>query len=142
MRLAINEERSVPVDPGIFDVDSGIDVLHGERYSFSASGMWKDGNRKKCDANGWTAPLLGLGRVWNRLPHRNYFLLCLNLDRREDTCAGIGTKLESWDVPAGGSEEARRLYFFANDWPSRYGNNQALPVSEGGPLVVAVKRIG
>ena len=142
MRLAINDTCSVTVDPGIRDVDSGIDVLQGERYSFSAAGMWKDGSRDKCDANGWNTPLFSLGRIQNRLPHRNYFLLCLNLDRLEDTNVGIGTKLEGWDVPAGGKDGARRLYFFANDWPSRYGNNQELPASEGGPLVVAVKRIG
>src|SRR5687767_5816428 len=47
MRVALNETCSVTVDPGIPDVDSGIDVLPGERYSFSASGMWQDGSRRE-----------------------------------------------------------------------------------------------
>jgi hypothetical protein len=140
MHLAINEETSVTVDPTIYDVDSGIDVLAGERYSFSASGMWQDGNCK-CDANGWNSPLFSVGRILNRLRGRNYFLLCLNLDREKSTYAGVGTERKHWDVPGDAKSQPRRLHFFANDWAFMYSNNKALPAADGGPLVVAVKRI-
>jgi hypothetical protein len=61
--------------------------------------------------------------------------------QRLDKAFPVGGGCE-WTAPAEAAHWSdRQLYFFANDWPDRYDNNQPLPPSQGGPLRVTVTRL-
>lgn len=136
--LEPGDSREVEVDPALPYVPTGLLVVTGERYVFAAGGRWKDGWLPACGPDGWRGGFL---ERWNRLPRQPFFLLCGTLDEGDGRAFGIGRGRE-WTVPAGpaGGAEAR-LFLFANDWPSRYANNHALPAARGGPLRVRIGRL-
>jgi hypothetical protein len=132
--LAPGASRDIEVDPRPLFVPSGIALSPRERYVFAASGYWKDA-WKVCGPTGWK--LWPLQR-FNRLPGVAFFCLCGCLGDNLAQAFAIGAGCE-WTVPAGVAPGCE-LQFFANDWPSRYGNNRALPPEAGGPLRVRVMR--
>jgi len=132
------------VDPRIVDNPTKVVVEGGEKYLFEAEGCWKDW-RLECGPNGW-------GPDWNPLSSKNrikwkpLFLLCGNVGKSwndEDRTFCIGGRFV-WEVPeefSGLDSEERKVYLFANDWETRYGNNYALKPEEGGPLKVSIYRL-
>lgn len=137
-RLALQESPRVEVDPRALYYPSGIEIEAGARYRFQAEGRWKD-SWIECGPEGWHGLLLTAG---NRLPWKPFFLLCGTLGWDLEHAFGIGPSLPDWPAPADVDALAdRQLYFFANDWPGRYGNNHPLAESEGGPLRVTITRI-
>jgi len=117
------------VDASSKNFPSGLTIQPGKRYLFKASGCWKDW-WLLCGPTGW-----GPGWKWftskNRLKGQPFFMLCGNIDKRldnSDFAFPIGN-VKEWIAPAEIDdllEEERKLYFFANDWESRYGNNKGL----------------
>ena len=137
--LHLNETHIVTVNPRSPYHPSGIEITPGARYHFESSGRWKDGWLSPCGADGWHGYLL---QGWNRLRWRRFFLLCGTVGQNLGQAFAIGLFLD-WSAAPDIAEQAdRQLYFFANDWPSRYRNNIPLPPEAGGPLRVAVTRLG
>jgi len=136
--LLLLETRSVDVNPRSLYHPSDIEITPGARYHFESSGKWKDGWLPPCAADGWHGFLL---QAWNRLPWKPFFLLCGTVGQNLDQAFAIGLR-QDWSASPDIAQQAdRQLYFFANDWPSRYHNNKALPPEDGGPLQVAVTRL-
>lgn len=124
------------VDPRQPFVPTGLLVSPGERYRFSAVGLWKDWWRK-CDADGWPGGVL---QHFNRLPGERFFLLCACIGTDESTAFAIG-KLRDWSAPDSvAALRDRQLNLFANDWRCMLFNNHALPPPEG-PLTVTITHI-
>jgi hypothetical protein len=146
--LDIGESRVVTVDPTRPFVPTGVLTTAGQRLRFSAAGLWKDGSAPACDAAGWNRWYASALRRFNRIPGRNYFELCATLGPTLNTARAIGLAAEwaisSADIAAAGTaaESGLEVFLFANDWPSRYGNNRALPESEGGPMRATILRAG
>jgi hypothetical protein len=72
-------------------------------------------------------------------------LLCASLGRDLRRTRAIGREGDWAVAPPDLSPEQQKtgaeLFLFANDWPSRYGNNHEVPESEGGPMRVKVSRL-
>lgn len=136
--LAIDETSSaIEVDPRNLYHPSDIEITPGARYRFAASGKWKD-SWITCGPEGWWGWLL---QKRNRLPGRRVFLLCGVVGKDEKRAFPIGSACE-WSAPPEIAEWSdRQLYFFANDWPGKYGNNHPLGPEKGGPLRVVVTRL-
>ena len=128
------------VDPSNKNFPTNIQVEEGEQYFFQAKGCWKDWFLE-CGPNGW-------GPDWNPFAKKNrirwkpLFLLCGNIGKKDDHAFCIGDRY-TWTVPSVNDldQEERKLYLFANDWETRYGNNYALEPREGGPLKVTIYRL-
>jgi len=136
--LALHETHSVAVSPRVRYYPSGIELTPGASYRFAARGKWKDGCLPACGPEGWRGFFL---QAWNRLPGRPFFLLCGAVGQDLERAFAVGAALD-WSAPAEiAALPDRQLYFFANDWPSRYGNNHALPEKKGGPLRVSISRL-
>ncbi len=136
-QVAIGTSLTVSVDPRPFFVPTGIEVDPGQRYSFTASGKWKDWFRI-VGPEGWKLWPLHLR---NRVPRAAFFCLCGCVGNDDHDAFSIGASC-AWQVPvtiAGLPDN--QLYLFANDWRSRYGNNHALPPDKGGPLNVTITRL-
>ena len=71
-QVAIGTSLTVSVDPRPFFVPTGIEVDPGQRYSFTASGKWKDWFRI-VGPEGWKLWPLHLR---NRVPRAAFFCLC------------------------------------------------------------------
>lgn len=139
MRQLVPGEVSpdVEVDPRDLYCPSGIEIVPGALYRFEAAGKWKD-SWIICGPEGWHGLLLEAG---NRLPWRRVFLLCGAVGKSLEGAFPIGVGRQ-WTAPAeDGRWPDRQLYFFANDWPSKYANNHPLPEEQGGPLRVSVSRL-
>lgn len=115
---------TVQVDPKELNFPTSIQVSPGEKYTFTAEGCWRDWFIN-CGPNGW-------GPDWNPLAFKNrvkwqsFFLLCGNVGKDDRFAFVIGDSA-SWVVPDEvGQMQDRSLYFFANDWPSMYSNNQGI----------------
>jgi hypothetical protein len=135
---------TVEVDPKNINNRTEVVVEPGAEYFFKAEGCWRDWFLE-CGPHGW-------GPDWNPLNYNNriewkpLFLLCGNIgkswnDKHRTFC--IGDK-KTWALPSGLNDldpEERRIYLFANDWETRYGNNHALEPKEGGPLKVEIYRL-
>jgi hypothetical protein len=135
--LAPAETHTVDLDPRSPFHPSGIEISPGARYQFRATGKWKDG-WIICGPQGWQGLILNAG---NRLPWRRFFLLCGAVGQDLGQAFSIGAELD-WSAPSAIADlPDRQLYFFANDWPSRYRNNESLPPEQGGPLRVTVTRL-
>ncbi len=128
------------VDPSNHDFETNIEVEEGEQYLFLAKGCWKDW-LLECGPNGW-GPDWNPFAVKNRIRWKPMFLLCGNVGKKKDHVFCIGDRY-TWTVPSVNdlAPEERKLYLFANDWESKYGNNKALEPKEGGPLEVAIYRL-
>jgi hypothetical protein len=139
--MDINECRFVEVNPCERFVPSGIEIIAGAKYQFKAEGKWKD-SMIVCGPKGWPSFLLA---AWNRLPGQRIFALCASVGNEEKDLSKqafyVGEE-HIWTAPSEFIEVSnRQLYFFANDWPSKYGNNEALPPEKGGPLRVTIMRL-
>lgn len=135
--LTVGASHSLSVHPRPLFVPSGLVVAPGERYSFVASGKWKDWFHKT-DAKGWQ--FLNL-QHWCRVPDVPFFFLCGCVGEDDQQAFAIGAELE-WTVPEAVAACAdKQLNLFANDWPGRYGNNHELPPEKDGPLMVAITRL-
>jgi hypothetical protein len=133
--LEPNGAQTIEVDPRPHFHPSGIEVTPGARYRFAASGKWKD-SWYKCGPDGWNGLFL---QAWNRLPWHPFFLLCGAVGENLEHDFAIGADLDWTAPPELANLTDRQLYFFANDWPSKYGNNHPVPDD---PLKVTVTRIG
>jgi len=133
----------VKVDPREPNYETKIIVEGGVTYIFDARGCWKDWILD-CGPNGWS-PDWNLLTRRNRLKGKPIFMLCGNVGKKddEDLIFSIGARGE-WTAPQRINDlpmEERKLYLFANDWESRYGNNKSLSSKEGGPLIVTIYRV-
>ena len=111
--------------------------------AMAEEGCWKDWILD-CGPNGWS-PDWNLLTRRNRLKGKPIFMLCGNVGQKddEDLIFSIGARGE-WTAPQRINDlpmEERKLYLFANDWESRYGNNKTLSSKEGGPLIVTIYRV-
>jgi hypothetical protein len=113
---------------------SGVRLRQGASYSFSvpAGGTWDDANIT-CGPAGWESEQLpwykeGLVRAFERFRRKhdaNWFALIGALGDEDDALFVIGDCSQTYVAP----REAE-LYLFANDMPSKYGNNEgSLPVT-------------
>ncbi|PSU47372.1 hypothetical protein C9J12_15355 [Photobacterium frigidiphilum] len=134
----------VEVNPKNKNNPTEVVIEVGVEYFFKAEGCWKDWFLE-CGPHGW-------GPNWNPLNYNNriewkpLFLLCGNIGKNwndEDRTFCIGDR-NTWALPSGLNDlnpEERKLYLFANDWKTRYGNNYVLEPKEGGPLKVEIYRL-
>jgi hypothetical protein len=131
----------IEVDPRNPDHQTDIEIEAGAQYFFQAEGCWKDWFLE-CGPNGWGPDWNPLAR-WNRIKWKPLFLLCGNVGKRKELAFCIGDRC-TWPAPSEVNDldpKDRKLYLFANDWESRYGNNKALKPKEGGPLKVTIYRL-
>jgi len=136
---------TVEVDPKQKYYPTEVVVESGVQYFFKAEGCWKDWFLE-CGPNGWGPDWNPLAR-WNRIKWKPLFMLCGNVGKSEDEDLNfcVGDK-NTWSVPVEVKEkfkelEDHELYLFANDWETRYGNNEELGAKEGGPLKVTIYRL-
>jgi hypothetical protein len=133
--------KELEVDPRNLHFPTDIDVEAGAQYFFQAKGCWKDWFLE-CGPNGW-GPDWNPFAAKNRVRWKPLFLLCGNVGKKDDRTFCIGDRY-TWTVPSEVNDldpEDRKLYLFANDWETRYGNNEALEPKEGGPLKVTIYRL-
>lgn len=132
MKLSIEDEIAVVVDPHNHYQDTGLQVTEGDQYIFEAQGLWADASRI-CGPEGWsdwwTPPLIHFSRV----PNKNFFYLCGNINREECTNFPIGSYAKKVIDTNG------RLYLFANDFWYLYCNNHMVTPEKGGPLIVKIR---
>lgn len=133
--LALHETSAIVVDPRSLYFPSGIEVQPLMRYRFTASGKWQDGWFPACGPEGWHGLFL---QAWNRLPWSPFFLLCGTVGQDLEHVFAVGKTLDWTAPPDIAGRPDRQLYFFANDWPSKYGNNYPVPED---PLTVNVTRL-
>lgn len=141
-QLSVGDSRTVVVDPTQKYSPTTVWVGPGEHYGFQASGKWRDGWLPACNADGWSGfySIVGVfARLVSRVPAAQMFQLCACLDQNEQRSFAIGSARE-WRAPQD-LESAQELFLFANDWPTAYDNNIALPPEEGGPLKVTITRL-
>ena len=127
------------VNPRCFYYPTQLVVQPGAVYAFDSVGFWKDGALPSCGPEGWPGLLLQLA---NRLPGRQFFLLCGSVGQTDRTAFAIGRR-KRWRAPGLAPGGDDRLYLFANDWPQRIfqDNNRALDPAQGGPLRVTISRV-
>jgi hypothetical protein len=93
------------------------DVKRGHTYAFSASGRWTDWFIES-DADGyerfWLKPFVSR----KLMPREKWFALIGVVDKDMATAFKMGTA-KVWTATASG-----KLWCFANDDPTRYGNNK------------------
>ncbi len=143
--LDVGTSVVIEVDPALSFIATGVLVMPGQRLRLTASGLWKDGRLAPCDASGWNRWYASALRRFNRVSGQNYMMLCASLGRDLRSARAIGCTGE-WavalvDLPSGQEETGAELFLFANDWPSRYGNNRVVEESDGGPMRVVVSRL-
>jgi hypothetical protein len=98
--------------------DSGIDLAVGAKYTFAATGLWKDACIE-CGPEGYeSTPLLKLFERFRRVPNARYFKLIGTIGRTLDDFIIIGSSLPHFAPPRDG-----QLYCFANDVRLMYWNN-------------------
>ena len=104
-------------------VPSNITVEAGQKYSFSASGEWTD-LREVTGPDGYMNDKVARAKDKLRFTKEDaiFFTLigCVGADpSAPENCFKVGSFLPEWHVPKNGG-----LYFYANDLPETYGNNQ------------------
>jgi|ERR1700730_724538 len=110
--------------------DSGIDMTLGQSYTFVVpeNEIWVDA-AKICGPNGYTSSyLMRPWEILRRAPEANWFQLIATIGRSVKPRIAVGSNLTDFLPPFTG-----RLYFFANDLPWMYWNNN-------GTLAVRVTR--
>lgn len=119
------------VHPRCFYFPTQLVVEPGAVYQFDSVGFWKDGFMPPCGPEGWPGLLLQAG---NRLPGRQFFLLCGCVGKNDQTAFAIG-KGREWVAPTLKAGGDHKLYLFANDWPQNIfqTNNRELAGADGGP---------
>ncbi|MCZ7469725.1 hypothetical protein M0412_04280 [Agrobacterium sp. O3.4] len=93
------------------------EIKKGQKYKFSAQGTWIDWYINT-DANGYDRFWLRPFAAKKRAPKEKWFALIGALDQDESTAFLIGSE-KIWVAPRSG-----QLWCFANDMPSKYGNNK------------------
>lgn len=96
--------------------DTGIDLIEGRRYTYTATGHWKDWIIE-CDADGYSCLLMDLVRIIKRIPSAKWFQLIGVVNQNMSDPIELGTNGD-FIAPANG-----RLWAFANDAEFAYGNN-------------------
>lgn len=126
-------------DPRQFYYDTKIDVEAGVKYFFKAEGCWRD-LIINCGPDGW-GPAWKFVTAKNRIQGVPFFKLCGAIGEIEDHNFIIGES-RSWVAPDS-MPENNRLYFFANDWPTKkaYQNNKTVKTKQGGPLKVTIYKV-
>lgn len=98
--------------------DSGIDLAVGAKYTFAATGLWKDASIE-CGPDGYeSTPLLKLFERFRRVPQAPYFKLIGTIERSLHDAIVIGSSLPDFAPSRSG-----RLCCFANDVRLMYWNN-------------------
>lgn len=105
-------------------VDTGIDLVAGRTYRLEARGEWAD-QLKSCGPEGYCSrdyprPIVALV-LWaavpfRRMPTARWLALVGSTDQRHHFRIGAGRTLLA--------RRSGRLWCFANDMGSRYGNNK------------------
>ena len=122
--------------------DTGIDLVGGDQYRVTASGMWFDA-RYEIDAAGYRSdspivprasrPLFKLAERWRRMPSADWFSLVGAVNRDGARLIDLGSALSlnagEFTAPATG-----RLFCFANDLPFMYWNNK-------GQVLIKINRV-
>lgn len=145
-QIAIGQSKTINVRAANYWNDSGLRVAVGEVYEFSApkNKIWidltipstADGYATSIIMNACKGITFGFCSVVNgpggaqyldsqkRVPTANFFTLIGNVGATESQSFVIGTtKVVTID-------HSGKFYAFANDWPSRYGNNSlAIPLT-------------
>ncbi len=96
--------------------DTGIDLIEGCRYTYTATGLWKDWIIE-CDADGYSCLLMDLISTIKRRPFAKWFQLIGVVNQNMSDSIELGTN-GNFIAPANG-----RLWAFANDADFAYGNN-------------------
>jgi len=137
----VSELKEIEVDPFHLNFETDFVIEGGVTYKFEAKGCWMDWFLA-CGPDGW-GPDWKIFTRKNRMPGQPFFKLCGNIGKDESTKFEIGS-IREWDAPTGIDHlppEERKLYLFANDWESKYENNETLHPTEGGPLKVKISRL-
>ena len=125
MKLAINQTATFKICADRYWNDTGVIIEPGERYSFSATGKWKD-LILNCNADGYTIFYMRLFRNLKRSKENDFFVLMGSIDKKN--VFRIGTnKIIIFNTPG-------KLSCFANDVKGFYWNNF-------GSLDLVIKRI-
>ena len=74
MKLQINEQSLIDVDPAQRYQITNIDVSPGEQYQFEAKGTWQDASQP-CGPDGWHNWWTGYILRFSRLPNYDLFFL-------------------------------------------------------------------
>jgi|GEM_PF-2287192 len=131
MKLQINEQIVIDVNPAERYQITNIDVSPGEQYRFEAAGTWLDASQR-CGPDGWHNWWTGYARRFSRLPNHDLFFLGGNIGHDEKTNFPIGfASTKSIDV-------AGPLFLFANDLWYFYCNNHRVPEQ---PMLVTIRRV-
>jgi hypothetical protein len=99
--------------------DSGIELVAGHEYHFTARGRWTDW-WIECDADGYASPnlILKVLEGFRRSPRSRWFALIGAINADEHTLFEIGTE-RTLIAPASGI-----LTCYANDGARAYWNNR------------------
>ncbi len=121
-----NELACVYVEAENQNNDTSVIIKPGMEYLFVAQGCWADWFIG-CGANGW-GPDWNPLNYFNRIRWKPIFTLCgsVGVNWSDPACSFVIGEQGRWQAPhslQNLDEESRRLYLFANDWRSRYGNN-------------------
>ena len=142
--LDVGEQTMVAVESELPFNYTGIMMTEGESYQITAieGDIWWD-KSIKCDANGWNRKQLRYGikraliasfAAQKRLPkdeqgnNVDWFVLCATIGNEDSYAKAIG-KAGTFEALKSGE-----LTLFANDMPSKYGNNS-------GEIRVTIKRL-
>jgi len=116
---------------------SGVGLLKGATYTFSVAegDTWKDASID-CGPGGWKSEdlpwykegVIKFAERFRRLPDANWFALIGALGDEDNELFLIEDGKTPYTAP-----RTADLYLFANDMPSKYGNNM-------GSLIVTIKR--
>lgn len=115
-------QHSMKVHAGEPCNDTGFDLAAGAKVSIVASGSWLDADIE-AGPDGYERWYLAPFRRWRRCPEASWLELV----------AQVGTSGKPCRVGAKGSFVAARggrLFLYANDWRSRYGNNSGEIIAE------------
>lgn len=128
-RLAIGDSTTITIEAWKFWNDTGIYLVAGQEYEFTAEGTWTDWFIP-CGADGFASPNLAMMSVeWmRRAPRERWFALIGAVGHDPETQFLIG-KERVLPIPANGM-----LACFANDTPFAYWNN-------AGSLRLTVRRL-
>jgi hypothetical protein len=138
LKLAVGESHTCEVIAETKYNWSGVALQAGATYTFSVpdGDTWTDASIE-CGPAGWKSKdlpwykehIIKAFEKRRRLKNANWFALVGALGDEDDKLFLIGDGKKPYTAPKGGD-----LYLFANDMPSKYGNND-------GSLMVTITRI-
>lgn len=116
MRLNINQSVEIEIRAKCRWNETNIEIFEGEKYKFTAIGMWTDFFITK-NANGYSNLYMKLFKKWKRSKEHLWFALIGTLNKNENECFLIGENNNIQFSKTG------KLYCFANDANAFYWNN-------------------